>query len=98
MLLGPCHPRLIAAGVLPSQTMCYWGYAIPDSVPLGLYHPRLNAAGVKPSQTMCYWCLAVPELCATEAMPSQIVCMDDLLVVQYPQLSCPGTDVLNDSL
>ena len=95
LLLGLCHPRLTAAGVLPFQTVCYWSYAIPDCMLLGLCHPRLNAAGVKPSQTVSYWGFAIPELCATEAMPSQIVCLDDLLVAQYPQLSCPGINVLD---
>ena len=26
LLLGFCHPRLIAAAVLISQTVCYWGF------------------------------------------------------------------------
>ena len=25
-----CHPGLIAAGILTSQTLCHWGFAIPD--------------------------------------------------------------------
>ena len=98
VLLWLCHPRLITAGVLPSQTVCYWGYVITDCVLLGLCYPRLNAAGVKPSETLSYQGFVIPELCATEAMPPQTVSLDDLLVVQYPQLSCPGTDVLDDSI
>ena len=64
----------------------------------GFCHPRLNAAGVKPSQTLSYWGFTIPELCTTEAVPSQIVCLDDIFVIQYPELSCFCTDVLDDSL
>ena len=32
-----CHPRLIAAEVLLSQTVCYWNFTIPDCVLVALY-------------------------------------------------------------
>ena len=69
MLLGFCHLRLCVTGALPFQINA-----------TGVMPSRLNADGVKPSQTLSYQGFAIPELCATEAMPSQIVCLDDLAV------------------
>ena len=45
-----CHPGLIAAGVLTSQTLML----------LGLCHPRLNAAEVFPFETVHRWGYVIP--------------------------------------
>ena len=50
MLLGLCHLRLIAAGVLPSQTVL-----------LGFSHPRFCGARALPFQIYCCWRFAIPD-------------------------------------
>ena len=84
VLLGLCHPRLVAAGVLssrlcatgalPSQIVCYWCFDILNYVLLGLWQQRLIAVGDLPSKTVSYWGFAIPELCSTCALPSPILC------------------------